>query len=551
MDLGIQLFGVLVNTELPAENALSQIKKTGYTHVEPCLALDPIGSFEKVIWPLETFDRNMETITALGLKVDSVHIFGKTLNAYAQTLCELAGKWGIRAFVVKVPEEPTDLQLQETAIAWMTLADTLREAGAELLIHNEAADIAAKEDGRTLCEHMIDLCQGRVGLQVDVGWVMQGDEDPLAFLRRNRDLVRSVHFKDFDGAGNAVTVGEGVLPLEECFAFARAHGLPQLIDQDSFAGDLFTDLQTVRQRFSGLAGSHPETVSYLNVMDYESGEIRTLAKFDRVIEAPNWMRTTGELVYNSDGLIYAWKDGKERRIDTGLCTNCNNDHVLSPEEDAIAVSHMVIDEKGFSSRIYVVPFEGGEPRLVTENSPSFLHGWSPDGEEMAYCAFREVDGRIEVDVYTIPAHGGCEKRLTGGGFNDGPEYSPDGKHIWFNSTRSGLMQVWRMNRDGSDPVRMTANEDNCWFGHVSPDGKKVVYIVYHKGHLSPDEHLPNMQCEIWGMNTDGSDAHRLCSFFGGQGTINVNSWAPDSRHFAFVSYEPGRNPHRTKQLSES
>ena len=536
MDLGVQLFGVLTNTDLPAKEVFSRLRETGYTHVEPCLALDPVGSFRKVIWPLDEFDGYMETVSAAGLKADSVHIFGKTLNAHARTLCRLAEKWGIRAFVVKVPEAPSDLQLQETAIAWLTLADALREAGASLLIHNEAADTAAKVKGRTLCEHMLDLCQGRVGLQVDVGWAMRGGEAPLAFLRRNRDLVRSVHFKDFDGEGHAVTVGEGVLPLEDCFSFARAHGLPQLIDQDSFAGNPFADLLAVRQRFSGLSGSRSDTVSYLNVMDFETGEIRTLAKFDRVIEAPNWMRTTGELVYNSDGLLYAWKDGAERRIETGPCTSCNNDHVLSPEEDAIAVSHMTF-ENGFTSRVYIVPFDGSEPRLVTPDSPSFLHGWSPDGKEMAYCAFREIDGRPEVDVYSIPAADGVEKRLTGGGFNDGPEYSPDGKQIWFNSTRSGLMQVWRMNRDGSDPVRMTRNEENCWFGHISPDGKKVVYIVYHKGHLRPDEHLPNMQCELWGMNADGSGPRRLCSFFGGQGTINVNSWAPDSRHFAFVSYE--------------
>ena len=249
------------------------------------------------------------------------------------------------------------------------LADALREAGTSLLIHNEAADIAAKADGKTLCEHMLDLCQGRVGLQVDAGWAMQGGVAPLAFLRRNRDLVRSVHFKDFDSEGHAVTVGEGVLPLEDCFAFARAYGLPQLIDQDSFTGDLFGDLRDVRQRFSELSGSRSDTVSYLNVMDYETGEIRTLAKFDHVIEAPNWMRITGELVYNSNGLLYAWKDGTERLVGTGFCTNCNNDHVLSPEEDAIAVSHMTFDE-GFTSRVYIVPFDGSGPRLVTPNSPS-------------------------------------------------------------------------------------------------------------------------------------------------------------------------------------
>ena len=536
MDLGVQLFGVLANKDLPVETVFSRLKETGYTHVEPCLALETIGAYENAIWPLKAFDGYMDILAGLGLKVDSVHVFGKHLNARAGVLCDLVRRWGIRAFVVKLPEAPDDLRLQETAIAWMTLADALREVGASLLIHNEAADIRAAVNGRTLCEHMVDLCQRRVGLQADVGWAMQGGAAPLDFLRRNRDLVRSVHFKDFDAAGNAVAVGEGALPLKECFAFARANGLLQIVDQDSFGGDLFAELAAVRQRFSALAGSRGDGVSYLNVMDFDSGEIRTVAKFERIIEAPNWMRTTGELVYNSNGLIYAWKDGAERRIDTGICDACNNDHVLSPNEDAIAVSHMTFGAGGFTSRVYVVPFDGGAPRLVTPNSPSFLHGWSPDGREMAYCAFREIDGRRQVDVYAIPAGGGDEVRLTGGGFNDGPEYSPDGKHIWFNSTRSGLMQVWRMNRDGSDPVRMTRNDDNCWFGHISPDGKKVVYIVYHKDQLQPDEHLPDMQCELWGMDADGNNAHRLCSLFGGQGTINVNSWAPDSRRFAFVSY---------------
>ena len=536
MDLGVQLFGVLANTDLPAAEVFSRLKETGYTHVEPCLALETIGAYEHAIWPLKAFDGYMDILVGLGLKVDSVHVFGKHLNARAGVLCDLARRWGIRAFVVKLPEAPDDLRLQETALAWMTLADALREVGASLLIHNEAADIRAAVNGRTLCEHMVDLCHRRLGLQADVGWAMQGGAAPLDFLRRNRDLVRSVHFKDFDAAGNAVAVGEGALPLKECFAFARANGLLQIVDQDSFGGELFGELAAVRERFAALAGSRGDGVSYLNIMDFDSGEIRTVAKFERIIEAPNWMRTTGELVYNSNGLIYAWRDGAERRIDTGICDACNNDHVLSPNEDAIAVSHMTFGAGGFTSRVYVVPFDGGAPRLVTPNSPSFLHGWSPDGREMAYCAFREIDGRRQVDVYAIPADGGDEVRLTGGGFNDGPEYSPDGKHIWFNSTRSGLMQVWRMNRDGSDPVRMTRNDDNCWFGHISPDGKRVVYIVYHKGQLQPDEHLPDMQCELWGMDADGNNAHRLCSLFGGQGTINVNSWAPDSRRFAFVSY---------------
>ena len=129
MDLGVQLFGLLAGTELPAEEVFGRVRAMGYTHTEPCLALEDLGGFEKVIWPADSFDAYMEKIAAAGLAVESVHIFGKTLHTHAGTLCPLAEKRGIRAYVVKVPEKADDLLLQETAMSWMTLADALREAG--------------------------------------------------------------------------------------------------------------------------------------------------------------------------------------------------------------------------------------------------------------------------------------------------------------------------------------------------------------------------------------------------------------------------------------
>lgn len=141
-----------------------------------------------------------------------------------------------------------------------------------------------------------------------------------------------------------------------------------------------------------------------------------------------------------------------------------------------------------------------------------------------------------MDVYTIPVNGGAEKRLTKGGFNDGPEYSPDGKYIWYNAANSGLMQVWRMERDGGEQTQITENRRNNWFPHVSPDGKRVVYISYGPEQLEPHEHLPNMPVELWLMDADGENQHKILSLFGGQGSINVNSWAGDSMRFAFVSY---------------
>ena len=100
------------------------------------------------------------------------------------------------------------------------------------------------------------------------------------------------------------------------------------------------------------------------------------------------------------------------------------------------------------------------------------------------------------------------------------------------------MQIWRMNRDGTSPRQMTFSDANNWFAHVSPDGQQVVYLTFRKGDLDPDEHLPNMNVSVSVMNYDGSDARKLLTFFGGQGSINVNSWSPDNRHIALVIYQP-------------
>lgn len=277
-------------------------------------------------------------------------------------------------------------------------------------------------------------------------------------------------------------------------------------------------------------------ISTLEVFDVTTKERREVFSADIHFEAPNWTPDGKYLIYNSKGRLYRLPvsgEASPEEIFTDFAVNCNNDHLVSSDGKSIAISH---HEAGSGlSKIYTLPIEGGKPTLVTEKGPSYLHGWSPDGQTLTYCAERNGD----YNIFTIAASGGAETQLTfEQGLDDGPEYSPDGKYIYFNSVRSGKMKIWRMNADGTDQTQVSPDDAyNDWFAHPSPDHQYLVFISYDET-VAPGDHPPNKQVKIRMMQVGELQANpeTLVDLFGGQGTINVPSWSPDSRQFAFVSY---------------
>ena len=286
-----------------------------------------------------------------------------------------------------------------------------------------------------------------------------------------------------------------------------------------------------------LKGAAPVTAAQSIL--YSTLETITVASTDRRVvyvaperfEAPNWMPDGKNLLFNRNGRIekIAVTGGTPQIIDTGFAIRCNNDHGISPDGTQMVISDQSQDEH--RSLIYIVPIDGGAPRRITQKSPSYWHGWSPDGKTLAFVGQRNE----EFDIYTIPAAGGEETRLTTAkGLDDGPEYSPDGKYIYFNSERTGHMQIWRMQADGSEQEQVTFDDFNNWFPHISPDGQQMVFLTYD---ASVTGHPENKDVMLRLMSLKDKKISVLAKLFGGQGTINVPSWSPDGRQFAFVSYQ--------------
>lgn len=272
--------------------------------------------------------------------------------------------------------------------------------------------------------------------------------------------------------------------------------------------------------------------SSVEIFNINTGENRVVWQTERLFEAPNWSPDGRYLLLNSDGLLYRLSLGGGSHIEkvyTGFATQCNNDHGISPDGSLYAISDKVEFGK---SAIYLMPSAGGAPKLMTENLPSYWHGWAPDGKSFAYCGIREQ----LFDIYTMDAATGVETRLThGDGRNDGPDYSPDGQWIYFNSSRTGQMQIWRIRPDGSDVQRITDSRYGDWFPHPSPKGDKVVFISYDGDVF---DHPRDLDVRVRLMDLDGGNVETLFDLFGGQGTMNSPNWSPNGDEFAYVRYFP-------------
>ena len=311
--------------------------------------------------------------------------------------------------------------------------------------------------------------------------------------------------------------------------------------QSNLTTSVFDHVSLTKPNAGTGAKSAKTRPAQLMTIGIDGSDKRLIYETPTGLEAPNWTPDGKWLVCN--GNKFLWRiaaDGSAPpvKIPTGDMPVTSNDHILSPDGKMIYITA--------NPHLYAVPFEGGTPRRVSNEHPAatafkyFLHGVSPDGKTLVYVGVNAEgdDTWGRADIYTIPATGGPDTRLTDTpAADDGPEYSPDGQWIYFNSELNakvpGHAQCYRMKADGTGVEQLTHDERVNWFPHISPDGKWIVYLSYPPGTV---KHPADKAVILRRMRPDGSEQSDIIAFNGGQGTINVNSWSPDSKHFAFVTY---------------
>ena len=254
-----------------------------------------------------------------------------------------------------------------------------------------------------------------------------------------------------------------------------------------------------------------------------------------LLEAPNWIDRSNLLVNGAGDLHRLTLAGELQPVGHQGLPSLNNDHVIARSGESVFAS-------ANDGQLYEISLLDGASRQITTASGApgvhhYLHGVNADGQRLAFVGVRALaKGGSSTALYTVSRDGTDYRQLTDGSSAvDGCEFAPDDSWLYYNSEEfDGHAQIARCRPDGTAAEQLTFDDAVNWFPHLSPDGMNAVYLAFPSG---TEGHPANLRVQLKlapGLDWNAPDT--VVRIFGGQGSLNVNSWSPDSSAFAFVSY---------------
>ncbi|MEP7327098.1 MAG: hypothetical protein ABI836_14200, partial [Gemmatimonadota bacterium] len=244
-------------------------------------------------------------------------------------------------------------------------------------------------------------------------------------------------------------------------------------------------------------------------------------------------------------LLYVRNDGAlmaapfdERRLRAGAPIQIADSIAVPPSAWSAPVAlsangSLIYQRGGIASQL--VSVSHGTTQVLIDSVQVYLHPrLSPDGRRLVV----EVQGAAGVDIWISDLREHTTERLTREGYNNRPEWTPDGARVMYTSSRAPANALWWQPADGSAAAELVVQDSNpIREGIVTPDGRAIVYRVD-----TPDN---NRDIKLMPLTGDRKPVPLIA---------NINDdkeprVSPDSRWLAYVSNESGREEVYLRTLS--